>query len=81
MTTREMACSVTPGTPVNFRRGPSRTDPLIATLRAGTPFTAQGCTEDGAWLFGTGPRNATGWLIASSVQCATDVLRLPVVDR
>jgi len=81
MTTREMACAVTPGTPVNFRRGPRRTDPLIATLRAGTPFTAQGRTEDGTWVWGIGPRNATGWLIASSLECASDVMRLPVVDR
>ena len=81
MTTHEMACTVTPGTPVNFRRGPARTDPLVAALRAGTAFTAQGRTEDGAWLFGIGPRSATGWLIASSVECASDVQRLPVVDR
>ncbi len=76
-----LACEVTPGTPVNFRRGPSRTDRLIGTLRAGTPLIAQGRNDDGTWLYGLGPRSTSGWLIASSVVCNGDMTALPVVDR
>ncbi len=46
-----LSCEVTPGTPVNFRLGPSRTDRLIGTLRSGTSFTARGRNDDGTWLY------------------------------
>ena len=76
-----LSCEVTPGTPVNFRRGPSRLAKQIGVLRQGTPFIAQGRIEDGSWLFGVGPRNTPGWLIVTAVQCSGDVTQLPVVDR
>ncbi len=81
ITAQGLACKVTPGTPVNFRRGPSRADRLIGTLRAGTPLIAQGRNDDGTWLYGLGPRSTSGWLIASSVACNGDMTALPVVDR
>jgi hypothetical protein len=80
-TDRGLACEVTPGTPVNFRLGPSRTDRLIGTLRPGTQFLALGRNDDGSWLYGEGPRSTSGWLIASSVQCNGDAAALPLVDR
>ncbi len=76
-----LACEVTPGTPVNFRLGPSRADRLIGTLRSGTQFLARGRNDDGTWLYGEGPRSTSGWLISSSVQCNGDIAALPVVDR
>jgi uncharacterized protein YraI len=72
---------VTPGTPVNLRRGPARTERLIGALPEGTNFVAFGRNEDATWLYGATPRRTFGWLIASAVACQGDVGRLPVVDR
>lgn len=74
-------CVVTPGTPVNLRRGPSRTERLLGALPEGATFVAFGRNEDATWLYGATARRTFGWLIASAVACQSDVQALPVVDR
>jgi hypothetical protein len=74
-------CVVTPGTPVNLRRGPARTERLLGSLPEGTAFIAFGRNEDATWLYGATPRRTFGWLIASAVACLGELARLPVVDR
>jgi hypothetical protein len=78
---RDLRCTVTPGTPVNLRGGPARTERLLDSLPAGTRFLAQGRNEDATWLYGFTERQMPGWLIASSVECDGDPLQLVEVDR
>jgi hypothetical protein len=78
---QELRCVVTPGTPVNLRTGPARTERLLGQLREGAPFVVAGRNEDGSWLYGVTARGTIGWLIASAVSCEDDVNKLPVVDR
>lgn len=77
----EIKCVVTPGAPVNLRRGPGRTFRSLGTLRPGSEFNASGRNQDGDWLFGTTARGTEGWLIASSVKCEGDVASLPATDE
>jgi uncharacterized protein YraI len=78
---QQVRCVVTPGTPVNLRRGPARTERLLGTLRAGAPFVVTGRNEAGDWLYGVTARGTIGWLITSAVGCESDANKLPVVDR
>jgi hypothetical protein len=78
---RDLRCIVTPGTPVNLRGGPARTERLLGTLPAGTRFLAQGRNEDASWLYGFTERQMPGWLIASSVECDGNATQLVEVDR
>lgn len=78
---RDLRCTVTPGTPVNLRGGPARTENLLGSLPAGTRFLAQGRNENASWLYGFTERQTPGWLIASSVECDGDPAQLVEVDR
>lgn len=78
---RDLRCTVTPGAPVNLRKGPARTATLIDTLIAGTRFLAQGRNEDASWIYGFTERQMPGWLIASSIACDGDPAQLVEVDR
>jgi hypothetical protein len=78
---QQVRCVVTPGTPVNLRRGPARTERLLGTLRSGAPFVVTGRNEAGDWLYGVTARGTIGWLITSAVGCESDANKLPVVDR
>ncbi len=77
----ELTCTVTPGTPVNIRRGPSRSERLLGALPAGNTFRAKGRNEDASWLYGTGQNGVTGWMIASGLVCKGDTRDLAIVDR
>lgn len=78
---RDLRCDVTPGTPVNLRKGASRTAQMLDTLQPGTRFLAQGRNEDATWLYGFTEHQMPGWLIASSVDCDGDPAQLVEVDR
>jgi hypothetical protein len=78
---RQARCVVTPGTPVNLRVGPARTERLLGTLREGAPFVVTGRNEGADWLYGVTARGTLGWLIASAITCEDDAGKLPVVDR
>ncbi len=74
-------CTVTPGTPVNIRRGPSRNERLLGSLLPGGAFRAQGRNEDASWLYGTAQNGIIGWMIASGLTCEGDTRDLAIVDR
>ncbi len=65
---------------VNVRQQPSKTAKIVSPLQSGTEMTADGITEDAAWLrVHSADSSVQGWVSASIVTVTGDVKTLAVV--
>ena len=77
----EIDCAVVITKGLNVRIGPSTEFQAFVKLAEKEIFVATGRNADGTWLAGFAPGQRPGWIIATSVRCASDSTQLPVVTN
>ncbi len=66
---------------VNFRTAPSTASTVLATLDAGTPFSADGRDPSNRWVHGAIPGGQAGWIFATFLTISPgEIAGLPVIE-
>ena len=77
----EIQCTVVITKGLNVRIGPSTEFRAFIKLAENEIFEASGRNAEGDWLAGRAPGGRPGWIIVTSVRCASDIEQLAVVPN
>ena len=75
----EIECTVVITKGLNVRIGPGTEFRAFVKLAENDVFVAVGQNADGTWLAGRAQGNRPGWVIVTSVRCASDYTQLAIV--